>query len=339
MIAAIERASNNIRGAKTPEKKQFWQRQKESLRNKRVQTMEDFRKVVEGDGGETRKLIASEHTETRRKIVEDLKEYIKEMFQPVNKALGLTEESNLGEFKTQEALVRSRRIAWEITDRDERALKRQEAADEKRRQKAALAQEKAAKSAPAEPEGASSSSKPPVPEPMIEPEAEVVEEPVEKPAKRQRREIQCNDCEAPPFRTQGELKEHMQLMCMCPDHNPAVLIPKAAFKKDGAKNESKTRVGRIIKAYVAQGTKVMGPAPKLLKKFGKPNEWLVDYAEAHEKAIHEIKLANKGRFEDEPVPEPVEEVPGGADVDAVIAEPADADEAPDGADGSEVVMM
>ena len=45
---------------------------------------------MEGDGGEIRKLIESEHTETRRKIVEDLKEYIKEMFQPVNKALGLT---------------------------------------------------------------------------------------------------------------------------------------------------------------------------------------------------------------------------------------------------------
>ena len=205
--------------------------------------------------------------------------------------------------------------------------------------KEAMAKAKAAKSA--EPEGASSSSKPPVPvaEPMIEPEAEAVEEPVERPQKRPKREIQCNDCEAPPFRTQGELKEHMQLMCMCPDHNPAVLIPKAAFKKDGAKNESNTRVGRIIKAYVAQGTKVMGPAPKLLTKFGAPNEWLVDYAEAHEKAIHEIKLANKGRFEDEPGPEPVEEVSGGADVDAVIAEPADAHEVPEGADGNEVVMM
>ena len=66
----------------------------------------------------------------------------------------------------------------------------------------------------------------------------------------------------------------------------------------------------------------------------------MDYAEAHEKAIHEIKLANKGRFEDEPGPEPVEEVSTGADGDEVIEEPADVPrEVPEGADGSEVIMM
>ena len=267
-----------------------------------------------------------------------LEEKLEAKLGPITKALGLTEDCTLKDFKVHEAMIQKRRISWEHDEKEARVKLREEAAEAKLKRKEALAQAKAAKSVPTEPAAASSSSKPPVAPPVVELEAEAVEEPAERPQKRPKRVFQCNDCEAPPFETKVELQEHLQAMCLCPNHNPTVLIPKAAFKKDGAKNESKTRVNRIFKAYVAQGTKVMGTAPKLLKKFGEPNEWLVEYAEAHEKAIHEIKLANKGRFEDEPVPEPVEEVSGGADGD--VKEPIEAlGEVAQASDGSEVVMM
>ena len=150
----VKTAIDNLNHAKTPEKREFWSKQKALHLKNRSDVVEKFKRLVEGDGNRTRDHVSQEHTETRRVVVEEVSKAIEKKIKPMADALGLGAEKTSQQLKLQRESIHA-----------QEKRKRQEEKDQRGIEKAVLVLE-AQEKRKAAPEKHKVSSDPPAPPPF-----------------------------------------------------------------------------------------------------------------------------------------------------------------------------
>jgi hypothetical protein len=118
----VKTAIDNLKNAKTPEKREFWSNQKALHLKNRSDVVEKFKRLVEGDGKRTRAHVSQEHTETRRVVVEEVSKILDAKFKPMAEALGLGEEKTSQMLKLQRESIHAQEKKKRQQEKDERGL-------------------------------------------------------------------------------------------------------------------------------------------------------------------------------------------------------------------------
>ena len=147
----VKTASDNLANAKTPEKREFWTKQKALHLKNRSDVVEKFKRLVEGDGNRTRAHVSQEHTETRRVVVEEVSKILDTKFKPLSEALGLGDEKTSQMLKLQRESVHAQEKKRRQEEKDARGIAKAVLVLEAQERKAAQEKHKIPSNPPAPP--------------------------------------------------------------------------------------------------------------------------------------------------------------------------------------------